>query len=137
MKPAQLKGGEVLKVRPAPVFESDYDLQGALRIAYGNPDLRADVVSPVLRLGEDGLTSITYGHVDHYTYGSKLIVFNPREESTEPLTSAEVARRYFRLHDPDFNSECRPARLSPSIYPFTKGGRVKGLCSNERGDPLK
>lgn len=125
--------GACPSVGPAPVFEFDYDLAGTLRIDYGNPDLRADVVSPLLRVGEHGLTSITYGHVDHYAYGSNLIVFNPKEKVIERLTSAEVARQYFRLHDPDFNRDCSPARLSPAIYPFKKSGFVKGVCSNQRG----
>ncbi|MEJ2010259.1 MAG: hypothetical protein P8Z30_19250 [Acidobacteriota bacterium] len=119
-------------IGPAPVFEFDYDLAGALRIDYGNPDLRANVVSPVLKVGEHGLTSVTYGYVDHYSYGSNLIVFNPKDKVIERLTSAEVARRFFRLHDPDFNGRCSPARLSPGIYPFTKNGFVKGVCSSRR-----
>lgn len=120
-------------IGPAPVFEFDYDLAGTLRIDYDNPDLRADVVSPVMKVGEHGLTSVTYGYVDHYAYGRNLIVFNPKEKVIERLTSAEVARQYFRLHDPDLNGGCSPARLSPAVYSFKKSGFVKGVCSNQRG----
>ncbi len=120
-------------IGPAPVFEFDYDLQGVLRIDYGNPGLRADVVSPVMKVGENGLTSVTYGYLDHYAYANNLILFNLKEGVIEHLTSAEVARQYFQLHDPDFNGDCRPARLAPSIYPFKKSGFVKGACSGHRG----
>ncbi len=119
-------------IGPAPVFEFDYDLQGALRIDYGNPRLRADVVSPAMKVGENGLTSVTYGYMDHYAYGNNLILLNVKEGLIEHLTSADVARQYFQLHDPDFNGDCRPARTAPSIYPFKTSGFVKGACSDHR-----
>lgn len=82
-----------------------------------------------MKVGDDGLTSVTWGNLDHYSYDNNLIVYNLRENVTEHLTSAEVARRYFQLHDPAFNGEWRPARASPRVYPFKKDGFVNSDCS--------
>ena len=56
-------------VGPAVVFESSWDLQGALRLLYRDDTISANVVKPGLALNERGLTSSIYGFQDHYSYG--------------------------------------------------------------------
>lgn len=125
--------GVCYSIGPAPVFAFDYDLGGALSIKYGDPNLSAEVVSPAMKVGEDGLTSAAWDYATSHNYSSNLIIFDLRQNITEHLTSAEVARRYFQAHDPTFNGEWKPARASPSIYPFKKDGFAEHDCSEKLG----
>jgi hypothetical protein len=87
-------------VGPAIVFESNWDLAGALEVLYGDPTIRADVTSANLRVGRDGLTTTLYGdHVARYRYGPSLILFDPATSTVRRLTDETTARALLR--DPD------------------------------------
>lgn len=77
---------------PAVVFESNWDLAGALETRYGDPTVRADVASANLTLGDDGLSTRLYGdQTAHYGYDPRLLVFDARDWSVRSLPDAGSA----------------------------------------------
>jgi len=96
-------------VGPAPVFETWWDMTGALRILYADPTLGGDVVTPRLSLREDGAYTRVYGDLrGPYPY-EQLLVFNVARQALEPLPGPFVARRYFQENNPTGNGRCQPA----------------------------
>jgi hypothetical protein len=93
-------------VGPAPVFENASDLGGALRIAYQDHALQADVVSPTLEINDEGIRTTSYGVAERYVYGEKLWLYNGQRKSTLQLINSYVARNYFQTINPDKNSGC-------------------------------
>lgn len=88
-----LLGGTCPYVGPAIVFESDWDLEGALRILYRDPTLRADVVTDRLRVEGDGITSRIYGSLRRrYGYGPRLLLFEYPGGRVVPIESEAAAR---------------------------------------------
>jgi hypothetical protein len=81
---------------PAVVFESNWYLAGALRIAYADPTLKADVVSPVLELTDQGITTLLYGHLfAEYPFTGTLAIYHRGRKTLTPLPTASDARAYF------------------------------------------
>jgi hypothetical protein len=81
---------------PAPVFESNWDLTGALEIAYEDPRVIADVTSANLNVRERGLSTVLYGSIDaHYAYEDDLIVFRPSDDVVRHISDVRSARTYF------------------------------------------
>ncbi len=94
-------------VGPAPVFETWWDTGGALRIAYADNTLKADVVSPNMEISDDTITTRFYvNEGGRYVYGESLWLYNVRRKITLKLTDNLVARNYFRTMNPDRNSGC-------------------------------
>jgi hypothetical protein len=93
-------------IGPAPVFENAFDAGGALRIAYQDPSLQADVVSPTLEISDDAIRTMSYGIAERYAYGEGLWVYNVQRKLKIQLISSHVARSYFRTTNPDKNSGC-------------------------------
>jgi hypothetical protein len=98
-------------VGPAVVFESSWDLAGALMIFYGDRNLHADIVTPNMKIEEDGLASIMYGGANytHHPYSNKLFVYDISKKTTHYLTDVQSARRYFQTFNPDFDNDCPPS----------------------------
>lgn len=69
---------------PAVVFESNWDLKGALQLRLDDPGIEADVVSRTLELGARGFRTTLYGHLmTTYDYGpDTLLVTYPRGDVT-------------------------------------------------------
>ena len=83
-------------VGPGIVFESNWDLAGALETQYGDPTVRADVVSANLSVDEDGLSTRLYvDHIARYEYDRRLLVFDARNSAVRPLPDAEAARTWW------------------------------------------
>jgi hypothetical protein len=104
-------------VGPAIVFESSWDLQGALRIWYRDSTLRADVVTPNLRVEGDGLHAVIYGGDSRYPY-ERLTLFDARRGTTTPLPDEAAARRYFSQVNPDRTNGCPPGRAGHGVRVF-------------------
>jgi len=100
------------------VFEGEWDLAGALQIIYHDPILRADVVTPKLRVGEDGLTTSMYGTPRHYRYGDDLLLYDLRHKAVHRLVDAEITRRYFAARKLDHSSGCPEGREGEGVTPF-------------------
>ncbi len=89
---------------PAIVFESSWDLAGAMRIAYSRKDLRADVISPNLTVTEEGFTTSLY-EVDYF-YQYDILIYNYNEKKTFLISSMEDAIKYFESVDSNYNGNC-------------------------------
>ena len=92
-------------VGPAIVFESSWDLAGALQMLHHDHTLQADVVTPNLKVKEDGLYTSLYGYESRYHY-EKLYVYHFGRKTTYQLTDAEAAHLYFQAFNPDHSSGC-------------------------------
>jgi len=89
------------------VFETWWDAGGALRIAYANDALKADVVSPNLEISDDAIRTTFYEKVEgRYVYGERFWLHNVRRKITLQLIDSLVARSYLRTMNPDKNSGC-------------------------------
>lgn len=91
---------------PAIVFESNWDLAGALKMDYKDDSLRADVVSPNLKVKEDGLYTTLYGAETHYSYESKLFVYHFGRKLTYRLDDNETTENYFETYNPSYDNGC-------------------------------
>jgi hypothetical protein len=93
-------------VGPAVVFESSWDLAGALITFYADRTLAADIVTPNMTVGKNGLRTVLYESLERdYPYGNLLIYHYGRKE-VYPLPDAEAARRYFDAFNPDRSGGC-------------------------------
>ena len=54
---------------PAVVFETDWDLRGALQAMHGDKTILADVVGPYMRVTDEGSVTSAYGYETFYRYG--------------------------------------------------------------------
>jgi hypothetical protein len=93
-------------VGPAVVFESNWDLEGALRILYRDRTLRADLVSPRMTVGDDYISTTIYDTLQkRYPY-EQLVIYNPARKSARWITSAGELRGYLQAFNPDLTSGC-------------------------------
>ena len=81
-------------IGPAIVFESSWDLAGALQILYRDRSLRADVIAGDFSIGGDALSTQLYGKSYFYPYGDNLLLFDHSTKTVHRLTSAAVTRMY-------------------------------------------
>jgi len=96
-------------VGPAIVFDASWDLAGALRIMYGEDTIRADIVTPNLRMEETGLKVPAYGVVTEYPY-RRLLLYHAGLRRHFAFDDADAARRYFQTHNPTQGSHCPAGR---------------------------
>lgn len=104
-------------VGPAIVFESSWDLQGAMRLFYRDSTLHADVVSPDLNVEPDGLHTVIYGAESRYPF-ERLIVFDARRGISYPIPDETTARSYFTRVNPDRSNGCPPGRAGYGVQVF-------------------
>ncbi|MBD2069391.1 hypothetical protein H6F93_18005 [Leptolyngbya sp. FACHB-671] len=104
---------------PAVVFESNWDLAGALRIIYKTYTLKADVVTPNLQVNEDGLTTALYygSLVSHYPY-ENLLIYNIKDKLVHEITDADAAYRYFQTFNADYDNNCPKGREGHGVRIF-------------------
>jgi hypothetical protein len=95
---------------PGVVFEANWDLAGALEILYRDPTLQANIATPNLTIGEEGLSVWLYGYESYYPYGENLLLYNFGKKAVWRLTGVETARRYFQAFNPDRSNGCPPGR---------------------------
>lgn len=89
---------------PAIVFESNWDLAGALRILYSKRDLKADIIAPTLKVTDDGFTTTLY-EVE-YNYPYELLIYNYNEKKIFRISNKEDALKYFESVDSNYNGIC-------------------------------
>lgn len=105
-KDTLLVDGECPYDGPGIVFETYWDMSGALRTVYHDPKIDADVVTRKVRLSRVGLSTSIYDVPRLYPYGSDLIIFNIRRRIVDRLSNFGVARSYFRHFNPDYGNGC-------------------------------
>jgi hypothetical protein len=97
-------------IGPGIIFEAEWDLTGALRIAYGDHTLHADVVNPLLKIRPEGIyTELYFNDIIFHPY-EKLWVYNRQHGVVVPLRDAAAAERYFERYNPTLDSGCRRVR---------------------------
>jgi hypothetical protein len=97
-------------VGPAIVFESGWDLRGALRLMYRDPSIEADVATTRMVVAPQELTTEIYGIVYRYPFRDGLLVYDHRRGRAYPLTDSEAARRYFAARPFSPARDCPPGR---------------------------
>lgn len=80
---------------PAVVFETSWDVGGALTLALGRP-LKGDAVSPRMSTTVKGLRTSIYKTPSFYPYGPTLFIYDPMEHQLTRVTDAASGERYFR-----------------------------------------
>jgi len=103
---ALLLDGACPFIGPAPIFESAWDLAGALRLIYGDPSIRADVVKRTTLVGAEAIVTTHYDVLtETYPYGP-LIVFDLRAGKASPLPDRQAAQAYFDRSPPAKSAAC-------------------------------
>jgi hypothetical protein len=92
---------------PAIVFESYYDLWGALASHYHDLTLRADVLTSELRVGTAGISIFLYRWSD-YPYGENVFVYRFDHGMVYPIPNAEAAHHYFKIIRSSWDNYCPP-----------------------------
>jgi hypothetical protein len=92
---------------PAVVFETGWDLQGALRTMYRHYAIEAHPITPVLRVEEDAIVSSLYhgAIVERYRYAG-MFVYDVGRGVVHPLSDASEARAYLEQFRPRLGSDC-------------------------------
>jgi len=108
---------------PAIVFDTPWDLAGALRIMYGDPDLRADVLHSRVSAGDQGLVVGSYGPADYvYPYGERLFVYHVRRRDAYVVSDAPAAHLYLANIKRTAANDCSPGRHGTGSPVFRAAG---------------
>jgi hypothetical protein len=92
-----LLGGICSYNGPAIVFESDWDLSGALRLHYADRTISADVLRPGFYEATDsGIATILYEGEDDYDYSADLKLYDFGRKTTDALTDKTSALKALR-----------------------------------------
>lgn len=93
---------------PAVVFESSWDLAGAISIAYGDTTIHADIVTPNLKIEEKGIVTLMYGGANRtfHPYSDRLFVYHLGRNTVHYLPDIKAAKVYFQTFNPDFDNDC-------------------------------
>lgn len=99
------------EIGPAVVFADQWDLRGALRLAYDDASLRADTAAEALRAGAAELqlemTFLDQRFTRTYEYGPNLFIYDFPRRTMHRLRNRHAARRYISARrEPD----CLPQR---------------------------
>lgn len=106
-------------VGPAPVFEAEWDLKGALQAYYMDPTLKADVITPRLKVGKKGLKTTIYTFTTTYPY-KNLYIYNYKDNSVHQISSEDDARLYFASFNKDLNNNCPNAEAGNGVTIFSE-----------------
>jgi cellulose synthase/poly-beta-1,6-N-acetylglucosamine synthase-like glycosyltransferase len=104
-------------VGPAVVFESEWDLKGALQTIYHDPTLRADIVTPRLSVAKQGINTEIYTFPSQYPY-KNLYIYNMSNKNVYPIPNAQTANAYFQKFNPDYNNNCPPGSAGNGVSVF-------------------
>jgi hypothetical protein len=100
------------EIGPAVVFADQWDLRGALELAYHSPSLVADTATEALRAGsrrlELEMTFLDRRSTRKYAYGPDLLVYDFPRRTLHVLRDRNEAARYVRSERPSF--DCPPQR---------------------------
>ncbi len=106
-------------VGPAPVFEADWDLKGALQTYYLDSTLRADIVTPRLRVNEKGLSTTIYTFTTTYPY-KNLYIYNYKNKQIFQIENSGQAYDYFSKYNSDYNNGCPNAEAGNGVSIFNE-----------------
>jgi hypothetical protein len=101
-----LLDGVCREIGGSPVFQTPWDLTGALALAYHDQTIHAGEVRSGLRIDRSGLRIQDDRIPRFYSYGSRLLLYNEITKQRYRLTDEAVARHYFAMNEP--NRACSP-----------------------------
>ncbi len=102
---------------PGVVFEAEWDLKGALQTLYKDPTLRADIVTPRLKVTSKTIDTQIYNFKTHYPY-KNLYIYNYNYKRLVPIADSTEAFAYFSEYNPDYNNNCPPAIAGNGVSVF-------------------
>jgi hypothetical protein len=84
-------------VGPAPVFATDWDVKGMLRIQYGERHVDGDVILPNTEVLAEGIrTTLFDDWIKTYPYGERLFVLHVGSGKSAVLVNEAAARNWFQ-----------------------------------------
>jgi hypothetical protein len=102
---------------PGIIFESDWDLSGALRLHGGDRTFSADILRPYFyRVTDSGLATFLYEDEDDYDFGSYLQLYDYRRKTLHALPDQDTALRLF--HDYPLDADCPPGMEGVGVRVF-------------------
>lgn len=104
-------------VGPGVVFESQWDLKGALQTMYHDPKLQADIVTPRLKVKKNGIYTQIYTFPSHYSF-DHLFIYNVKMRKVYPIPNAQAAYNYFHTFNTDYNNGCPQATAGNGVSIF-------------------
>ncbi len=93
-------------VGPGIVFESRWDLAGALQIDANDTRINADIIHRPVEIMSEGLMLKFYGDRTLYHYGDHLVLFNVADLKTFKLTDELAARRVLTRPSSNAQNDC-------------------------------
>jgi hypothetical protein len=93
-------------VGPAIVYENNWDLAGALQVAYGDPTLKADVTTSNMVVEPYGLVTRIYSQKRVYAYGDRLLLYDHEQRRVVSLGDARAAVQYLGGNHPRLPRGC-------------------------------
>jgi hypothetical protein len=94
---------------PGIVFESSWDLSGALAVRRGGPPPTANVVTPRMEVYETELVSRIYGEEDgRYPFGPQLYLYDDRQKRAYVLRDLAAAESHLGSPGAPLAQDCRP-----------------------------
>jgi hypothetical protein len=105
-------------IGPGIVFETSWDVSGALRILYSDQSVSGDVVKRGLKIDHDGISTVLYGEVNFYPYSTRLFVYNVTTDTLVPLPDIATTQRYFTSGSSRFEKGCPPASEGEGVAVF-------------------
>src|SRR5438477_7775667 len=76
---------------PGIVFESQWDLKGALQAKYHDGSIKADIVTPRLQVKKDGIYTEIYTFRERYVYQYPMYIYNFNTKGTYPIQDEKTA----------------------------------------------
>jgi hypothetical protein len=106
-------------VGPAVVFESSWDLTGALQVLYGQRGLNGDIITPSMTVTDNGLVASFYSGtiVTNYPY-VQMSIFNVPRGLSMSVRDATDVRRYLDTYNPDRTSGCAIGTAGEGVAVF-------------------
>jgi hypothetical protein len=117
-------------IGPGIVFETDWDVTGALRVLYRNPTLVGDIINPEFVSRPDRLATYFYGEEHSYSYGDNLILYDLGRRLTCRLKDRRAAQGCLDLGNWKPGS-CPPGREGFGMSIFFCAAK-KSLARNPR-----
>ena len=110
-----LIGGVCPYVGPAAVMVSDWGATGAVRLALGRPEIRADVVSPTTRVATDVVVTELMGSENRYPF-TGLYGFDAVAGTARALPDSAAAARFVEAASGASRCPARPREGGP-LFP--------------------
>jgi hypothetical protein len=103
---------------PGIVFESQWDLVGALQAYYHDGTLRADIVTPRLQVKHDAIYTQIYTFQARYPYHYPMYIYNFKNKGIYLIRDSDSANDYFQRFNPDHDNDCPPASAGNEVDIF-------------------